>query len=87
MNHLHITLATNAPHVSNTDRIRDLLIQHLEIEDLEYVPEETYSTGPESALTEVYLMMFKSSDIKVFVRVGVCTITHIVMYLETTKST
>ena len=87
LNYLRITLVTNAPHISNTDRIRDLLIQHLEIDGLEYVPEETYSTGPESESTEVHLMMFKSPDIKVFVRVGVCAITNTVQYLQTTKST
>lgn len=86
MNHLRISIAANGPHISDSDRIRDYLTQHLEIEGLEYVPDETYSTGPESSEIEVHLMAFKSADTLVFVRVGSYIQSGNVVYIETSKN-
>lgn len=87
MNHLRIAMVVNGPHITDTDRIGELLTQHLELNDLNYLPDETYCTGSESPTTEVHLMAFKNADTLVFIRVGVDARTQRVEYIETSKVT
>ncbi len=78
-----INIYEDPPHISDIQTIRKILSKHLGYEIWSPIPEEAFTTGRESADTEVHLTAFKSSKGVVFFRMGVHVDSGTLLYVDT----